>query len=1100
MGRTYLFLALGILLISIIPVSTPVFTVTSGPIQLDTTDTARMGWLAVGTNYIFYVWTQYNNKDAYFKIYDSTLTEHASGAIETNENATYYDYVATNGTYFAVLQNVQPVQYIYDVLLTIYDENGNKILEKNLTQSATISTGRGYIINAGDYWIVSYYNTSSDNITFLVLTEQDLTLHGKITVNTGGRGYPAVMTYSATSGKVIAAFRYYNTTTGNYEMKALVFDPVTLTTTKLINLTKGATVDQGYYGDVYKLSNGPAVAWASDVDLFLVAWADADENVHFAIVDTNGNIVKPDTVVGTAANGDYRIYPRVASNGTDWAILWRSDELLMVTIVDQTGSYWTASSGYYCDTDNSLVATIVYNGIDFTVVYGDQSGNINAFRVTHEGGEVKFSATTTLVSGVGVNYLYAETDSSGRTYVIYEDGSYYPYALAFDRGDVPSPTLLSSVLTITSLELGDTNGNGYLEAGEWVTIRGTLTDTGGSGLPGKTVEGRLVRYYAYHTGTTDYKVIVETVTNTTGADGSFKINITIPNDALSGVYLVEAVFAGDSNYRGDDDSTGRFLIYHVAPSIPAWEDEPALSTGPAFYIKNGQVIVYDPDDDMRNITGVPEAELQDLDVRQVNLAFDNDYIYIRVIYDGNAGRDGTVVPAFVIVFDFTPDDLTDGITEVYGNPRIPLFFPSALYTDGQLWKASGWDLAVTLTPVHTNPRVTDTDRNVSPLSPLLWIANVTAARKDVEVQAGYLSISGGTVTAAVPLDTVRAELGSKLPTTGILSARIFMAVFALNLTPPSVGYVVEMPATDWIDVPGNIETGFTGTALDQGYNDSPFDYELDTKFIVNFNLDTGRFFGYTETYITATNITTTGFGERRFDGPRSFVGDNKYIARLRDANNTLYYVYGKTLELYVNGTSAASQTTDAVGTAPIVYTWTSSNWKHEHEIYVKFAGDTDYMGAESTHYTVKTLYLTNITKLEYNWTDVDGDNAISRGDKLTIKAYVNVWDGTAWTTVPGVGIKFYLNSPEIYLGTGYTDPTGVATLVYTFTGNEGIVGGTHTITANGDGDTSWTTTYPGATILVTQPFFVTPAPEPPILPILLVAALLLFIAFYRRRR
>ncbi len=1056
------------------------------------------------------VWSSDIDDAAYYAINSTTSIANIIGPTKLFKATNVTEVaVASNGTaYFIAVANQTDNQY--DVIGYIIDASSGALLKGPIIIANTSDSEREQsVIWGGGYWLVVFEdrNKNSVNMTFV-------DAYGNIV---GDYGVPGMndyvtprVTYNPNVNKFLVVYGD-NNTNRQYDIVAWILSPGDVNPDDIIrvNVTNDAVDDYKY------TSQGAVPTYYGD--WFVIFWADSSPVIKFANISATGEVHVVDTGVSPGSNG---IYPDASTGSAGAVFVWKdssdyhsySKGTIKVSVIrnNNMDTYVVTDTGYY----PQIAPAAVQN--EFIVLYGDGSGHVvgQRFNATSGNvGEASIIATNSTDNDVQFESLVVD-NTTGKAFYAYGvytgDGTPLLWG-SFDRNDLPPATLISTSIVNVKVETKDDNGDGFFEAGETVYISGKLVDKDGFGIPGQSITATLFNYYAYVTGSSNYNINVTAVTNTTQSDGSFLIKITVPSTALSGLYWVKIVYNGKTGeYTGsswEQPHDYYFMVYHPAPSLPSWATIPAdIGNGPALYYTSGQAIIVDPSGDEVNYTygNIPVAEAGQLDAKAVWLYTDNNYLYIKVEYNGNPGKEGEIAPVFLLALDFTPKNANDGYDAGYSN-NIPLFYPwtRIRYADGHLEGKRGWDLGITLTPVHSNSRVVNVSNGNTVFGPLLMIYNRTNGHI-IETAAGYINFGSNYVEAAVPLDLVRWG-NPELPTTGIKPVLAFAAVFAVNVTSSRLGYLIDFdnPSTSGDDLNvadfiGSYPANFTGTHLDQGIKESYSGKAIDTKFILNIDFDNQKFFGYTETYITATNITTTGFGEQRYDGPRSFVGTVKYIARLRDANNTDYYVYGKTVHLYVNGTDASSATSDAIGIAAITYTWHSSDWKHNHTIYVKFDGDDYYMGSESTNYTVRTLYLINITKLNYTWIDRDRDGFVSRGDSFIITANVKAWDGTAWVTAPdGILVKFIIHSPDVVLGTAPTQG-GVSTLNYTFTGNEQLLG-SHVLEAAGDGATSWTPTYPGASINVPQTFAVLPAPEPPILPILLLAAILLFIIIKKRK-
>ncbi len=998
------------------------------------------------------------------------------------------------------------------VLIAYYDYNGgNKDIHMVWVGYDGSTSDLGLITNDGaaeenpvvkwgnGYWLVGFVNYTAYNLTVrlydkhfnLIFENSSITL-GQY----GGVDYRERAFYSPATGKFYIVVRAFSQTTNSYEIALVTVDPTTLKSS--VNyLTETSDKSEVYpsYGLMYRRFYAELLG-TNDALLVVYGYYSGSTNIDGVIVNLTSLSITPVTI--STEGGDSNIYPWIAASSTEWLVVYSYNNNIYAKFVypnGTTSALMTLAVGSYG------YATAVYNGQDYTIIYGNQTTgdyDLYAMRIATDGKRGKpFPIATT--AGENEDYEYPLILGTLHTVFYVNEDAGKTYLAVFDLSEVSEPTQIPTRLTV-SITKND-GGDGYLEAGDSITVTGKLIDTGtGLGVEGKTITATLYEYMLYDNGRHhDVQISVATASNTTGSDGTYTIKIDIPSTAESGTYYVYVSFAGDDTYSGSSNQTGYFLIFHVKPVEPTWETIPAdISAGPALLVKNGQVIITDPQGDERTDIINTTGEEQDVDIRSLQLAIDSNYLYIKAGFTGSVKVAGEVVPAIAFAIDFTPDNPTDGWGAGYtDNFKLVYGWDSQTHINN----SRGWDIDFVASPIY--PQAYN-DSGRIPL--FVYIAYQYSGRWYYkELQLGYASYSGSTIEIYLPLDTIR-HYNPHLASSGNQSIMLFSAVFAVNTTTDNL--VPGTPYANWYDVPGALTINITpSNYLNQGFIESYKDdkktygsyksWELDTRFILNIDLDHNKFYGNTKIFFKNTTINanpiTYSSGK-----VKAFIGNTVYKLQLIDKDNPKYNVYGKTIYIVINGTTADSASTDALGLASITHAWTATDWKKNVTISFTFPGDSDYTGTATLNATTRILYLINITSLNYTFIDVNKDGVITRGDKLNITATVKAWNGTAWVTAPdGVLVKFIIHSPDVVLGTAPTQ-NGVANLLYTFTGNEQLLG-THTLEAAGDGATSWTPTYPGAQITVRETFSVLPAPEPPILPVILLVAILLFIIIKKRK-
>ncbi len=152
-----------------------------------------------------------------------------------------------------------------------------------------------------------------------------------------------------------------------------------------------------------------------------------------------------------------------------------------------------------------------------------------------------------------------------------------------------------------------------------------------------------------------------------------------------------------------------------------------------------------------------------------------------------------------------------------------------------------------------------------------------------------------------------------------------------------------------------------------------------------------------------------------------------------------------------------------------------------------------YLAANTTSFKVEAKWLTRITIISVN---AEGVNSSYAKVIMTVKVERYYFNESAWKPMPGVQVKFYYVGSIGVFATNTTGPDGTAT-------GTGLVP-RHNIQAFGASASAPNIqpssrqvsiqSLPGDVILA-----VLPAPEPPILPVLLLAAILLFIVVKKRK-
>ena len=1096
MRRLLSLAVLAIFVLSILPTIPLVHATISTPQYVDTMSsglnykiavssqahTAIIVWLNETGDHLFYM---INSTSSLTTVTPKTLLPEMYGVGEFA--------VATNGTdYVIVVANNTGTQY--DVFYFIIDASTGAIKKGPvvLFNHTTDSERQPVVAYGGNYWLVAVVDRSTNSLNATFITKA-----GDPTYVYTWLGYGIVYDYrdpriaynpNINKFAVVAAT---NASSYNYDIALWLIDPGTFATVQQINITNDATDDYRY------ASQGAVLTYYGNG--FIVFWADQYANVKFANVTVAG-----DKYIGSVATaGSNGIYPDITTSDYGAVVVWKDASsyysyvtgTIKVTIIKNNvaNTYTATSAGYY-----PSIAMI--SNEEAVIVYGDGNGNVKAQRVNVSSGDIGLEFTlATNTTDTDVQYEKVEADVALEIgiygYSVYD--AYPLYWGSFARTDLPAPTLTSTEIVNVTITFNDTNSNGFIEPGDIVNVTGRLVETGTStGIAGQHITVDLYYWIPYTNVTTSgVKKTVASVEVVTDTDGSFVAEITVPATIHTMIYGVYIEYPGNTtlNYGAssyDIPAEDAFMLFATAPSFPTWETVPTdLSDGPALYYANGQAIITDPAGDYANITpsGIPAAEASDLDLRLIQLALDDNYLYIRIEVAGNPGLDGNIAPIFMLAFDFTPDNPYDGGRAYYGN--VPLYYPWDRYSETHLTGYRRWDLGVTLAPVHsTSQPVVDADKNTK--GPLVYVLNRTGDEW-FETAAGYMTYGTNYVEAAIPLDLVR-WYNPELPTTGVKSIMMYAAVFAENITTPtaSYGYIIDRDAgsqMDVFDIAGGYPANFTGTHLEQGYIENYAGNALDTYFILNINFDTNKFYGYAA--FELVNSTSM------------YVGTDTFTWRIFDANNTRFGVYGITPTITPNDTDisvvAGPTTTNATGHFTADIRAANNAW-HKTITLALSASSTDYI-IEARDYVFTVKLLINFTDGGATWKDSNNDGIINAGDQLYMWVHVKARDeNNNWVDWAGINVSFVVKSTPYTLGTALTNSSGIADLLYVVTGDEEVIG-THELYAVRSGDTY--ALNPGGQLLLLGPhlYVMSPAPEPPVMPLLLLAALLLFIIIKKRK-
>ncbi len=1123
MSRTYLLLIFALLTLSIIPPLAQASPLTQYYIGGDAAYESTIAYTTYG-NYAIYGYTLAGSGNIVIVVVDNTSSIVLKKTLPVSAED-YYKYVAidldANDTGILVAYRTSGA----DVYLYWVGFDGSEV---DLGALASTSNYEGLpIVKYGNgYWLLAYVDDTTDT---LVVGIYDTSLN-KLAEKSFGIGPYGGVDYRERAFYDPVTQKFYIVVKNNTidDLTLVIADPSTLTIDYKPITTDGSTTVEGYayYGKLFRKYYSELLGGGGKL-LVVYGYYSGSTNLDARIIDlttlTNQSLTIAD--VGTS-----NPYPWISASNTEWLVTWSYSNNIYAMFIYPNGtttSIWTLAMGQFGYIVNA------YNGVDYTIVYGNQTtGDYDLYAIRLDTIGKRSSSPLPIAHKPGYDEKTEFILTTGTYQVVFffnYTGTYTSesYIAVFDLTEVPEPTAIPTEIVVDQVILND-GGDNYMESGDYFTISGTLIDTStGSGLAYKKINAYLYRYIFYNTKSgRDEDILVATASGQTNDLGNFNIDLYIPADAKSGIYYIKLEFPGEDPYAGTTWSStedyGYFPVVSTKPAAIMWETIPTeISRGPALLVKNGQVIITDPTGEVSTdnrygvlMSDILGGETDDVDVESMRLSIDSNYLYVKVEFAGDATASGDVAPVLAMAFDFTPENLDDGYRYHYsysGKPidvgRLQVVFGMG-YTDTYLKSNTSWDWTIVATPKdYKNYVFTD---NYGKYTLYMYIAFEENGRWYVrELDAGYVVLNGNTMEIYAPLDIVK-EYNPHILTNGLSAWKMFAAVYAVNLT---TGKIVGAPGANWFDVPGIVTTNSTPTNyFDLGATESPlddkygYDYELDTYFILNINWSKPGFFAYTKVKFVKTYLDVTRYGRIEYDEVKAFMGTNNYLVKLVDANNTLYGVYGKTVKILVDGVAKSTATTsiidNVVGMASIPYKWLNTTFGTEHKISFAFDGDNDYIGTVSTEYTVKPVYLVDIVSGTATLINNDNIPTVSQGDVIKVTLYVDAWYDD-WIPAPtGLKFKVYLNSTPYYLGEAVVTSPGVAELSYTVTGDEGLYDynyTTHEILVYKDPDTTWIVS--GVAVALDFPYSLgmIPTPEPPILPLLLLVGLLLLLFITKKK-
>ncbi len=1007
---------------------------------------------------------------AAYVIYVNGTSSYDIGIAELHTDGTFtivYNYTAS-GYQETVAAAYDPDHSKLAVFL-LDNGNANVLIFDTTNFSAgpttiTIGPGGYYkyfqndIVYANGYFVAAFLNRSySVGGTYLAII--DAATNSLVTVQQIGglptdySGQGPSIAYLASASKFLVA--YINDDSGDAHVFATMFN---LTATGDIDTAVSLVID-----NVTDVTKYPYVVAGSDS--WLVTW-----EKRTGSNDVYGALVLPDgTVLGTLGLG------------ADGAV----DEGFARAVWEPALSEWIVLYGYNLYAPNTKIYGVRVNKSAYIGTPAEVLSDANA--------NLTPAALLSLGNGTEIYGYYNETDNVD------------PWYRFFDASTLPAPSKPGYIrqTRIVIQAFTDSTGDGvvYVGDGETVHIEAQLQYYDAVDKEWKnatyadqeiTVKISRITYYGAATYTGVY-----TTTAYTDASGRIVLDID-PNtftEKLSTVYSLYLSYPGNDtvNLQGSvayTDKWTEFLpVVYATPaktidgSLADWET--TTVGAPALVYKNGELIVTDPSGDLRYNATYNNVETSDVDLTELHMAVDNNFLYIAYRVAGSAEVSGTIVPALAIAIDFNsnPDD-----GALHGSSYNLKLWHTYVYSDTTLKGKRGWDVLIVLMPVF-KPYSTYTGV-ITVNTPIVMVYKNGTTSDYVETFAGVMAISGDTVEAAIPLDIIGYWHYNDPTVNPFLSKNItiFNAIFPINVTK---GRTYGIPYADFADFAGGVFNPSNGTVpagiLNQGYTKEDYtDKELDFYIVAAID-NTGKFFGYARVW----SLNKTVYSEHK-----AYTGQWSYGFRILDHLNPMFGVPGVTVTGTFN-TSSVSGTTNATGYVFLAYAIDLADAGKPITLTVSVSS-ADYVSLD------RSFELTVYVPIKYVdggvvWHDANNDGVLNAPDQLYIwaKVYTRLSDGS-WGPAAGVKVPFIIHSTPYLLGYGVTNSSGIADLTYTVNGTEEIIG-YHDITLDDSGTTDvlgGPITLPGGGHIL---MVMSPAPEPPVLPLLLLAALLLFIIIKKRK-
>jgi len=1026
-----------------------------------------------------------------------------------------------------------------DIYVAFLDYEGNPV------GGVVVDSASGYqhtpvIKYGGGYWFVSYIDRPTGSLKFLVYDNGFTNIVYSASISIGyanvrdgdsGIDYRERAFYSTITRRFYQVF--YDKTVG--DLRLLIVDPIARTH-RIFDITNDgttATECYAYYGRLYRRCYAQISRDEKYIGV-IYGYNTGSTNVNFAIIDLSSeSIVNRITLLPTY--GDTNIFPRVVAGYDEWFISWYVDTTLRtpyVAVVKQDGSFKTdivsTPNGYEYI---SGYMNNVFTGTDYVLLFSARRGtDDDLFAIRYTSGLRKSETPLVISNSTSFSENADQTLIIGsKICTLFRSGT--PESIAFfDYTEVPEPALAPTQFINTAV-IKDTGVDTYLEPGDRLNIIAQLIDQEtNNGIPGKTVYIKLnnIIWWDSRIGRESTWTIYTTslVTNDTGW---INVTITIPNNAIEGTYRVELESLKDTYYSGTIWKSPYFIITRFKPSVVEWEEPPIdIATGPAMFIKNGQVLITDPWDEVRThsrfdtyMTDIIGDEVDDVDITLLQFAVDENYLYIRARFAGNVEPVGNISPVLSIAIDFTPNIRDDGYYYRYtyaGTPisiaRLEVVYGMG-FTDTYLKENSTWNWLIVATPRDVRGHIFSDE--YSRYSIFSWISyKYDTTYYYVEISSGFAEFVNNTITICAPLEVIK-QYYPDLFTTSIWSWKIYTAVFAVNLMSGRIiGTSGEkpVPGSNWFDIPGIVSTNSNPyNPIDIGFAESPlddrigYDYELDTFFILNLNRTINKFFGYTVLKLDSVEAVYT-----KFTNPVPYLGSQVYVVSVRDANNTRYAVYGEEIQLIIGDQSLVNSSVMRYGDklcARIKIVWSSEYLNKKVNIEFINTGSSYYYPAEPLKYVVGPFkYYVTIGYVTVNVIQLNERPGIEAGDIIEVKIVTSIWGDESFESPP-IGLKLfkvYLSSTPYFLGYATVVDTNIAILNYTVTGSEWIISDStdHYIlvyTNEEIGYTPYYIEYPlpytlNMTILTLKP---PPVHEPVILPLIILVTLIIIVIFVKRK-
>ncbi len=589
---------------------------------------------------------------------------------------------------------------------------------------------------------------------------------------------------------------------------------------------------------------------------------------------------------------------------------------------------------------------------------------------------------------------------------------------------------------------------------------------------------------------TSYEISLGTYT--TNATGYIDTTITLPTPPAGypeGGYILKITYAGNETFAPSET--------HNAPAegpwfIPVFNTLPTVTwtltgTDTGVYIGSGELLFKDTAGDENTKVYWSGGHAHYLpnpgaaDNLYVRMKIAGNYLVVEAQYNYDLSTIysmGATAPFLVIGLDTTPADTTDGV-------------------DSYLWLPSSYAFGFASSPV--SPQIAGLLNFYKENTPVkythaLVITPVEGSRVAESYVVWLVTVSGGKVIAE-PVGVLEVVD----PANGVMRAYIPLSVLGITTT----GDVRVWVASGAEYVGGFIWGAQTNNT--DPYYDHTMVFDIPGYPVTTLNTESAKYNWSLLVTLDPTNGFTKIYGRvvpvtlpMGVDEGKLYVGpaaNHTFTMRLLGSESD-YRLIGLSVTLNYNTTTHTGTTgTDGL----VTFQFQVPNADAGKNVTITFTGTTPLEVAAAPTYNLHVLYYTRIVNATMTWYDLDHDGLVSRGDKLSFYTKVEVYDENGnWVPTAGIKVSFWVYSTPYLLGSNTTDNNGVAIFNYTVTGNEGIVGIHNFVAQAGDNIVSGVTSTVvtgGANIQV----FMQPAPEPPILPIILLAAILLFIIIKKRK-